>query len=157
MPAYYYVISAGLFAAIFIWKKRWALSLLIAYMFLIISYTILTRTPSPNAKASFIPFWSYLALIGVIKSPVRRLMLFLQIIANIAMFIPVGILAGRILGKKGILLGMCFSASIEITQLITHRGLFEFDDIIHNTLGTAIGVGICFGIGHIKGRERGQG
>ena len=31
------------------------------------------------------------------------------------------------------------SAGIEIVQLITHRGLFEFDDIIHNTIGAVIG------------------
>lgn len=35
-------------------------------------------------------------------------------------------------------MAVCFF--IELTQLIIHRGLFEFDDIIHNTAGTIIGV-----------------
>jgi len=38
--------------------------------------------------------------------------------------------------------GLLLSSSIEFIQLISHRGLFEFDDIIHNTLGTIIGIGM---------------
>lgn len=34
------------------------------------------------------------------------------------------------------------SAAIEILQLITARGLCEFDDIIHNMIGAVIGIGI---------------
>ena len=39
-------------------------------------------------------------------------------------------------------IGLLLSASIETIQLVSHRGLFEFDDIVHNTIGTAIGVGL---------------
>jgi glycopeptide antibiotics resistance protein len=38
-----------------------------------------------------------------------------------------------------ILIGFLISLTIEILQLVTKRGLFEFDDIFHNTLGVAIG------------------
>ena len=31
---------------------------------------------------------------------------------------------------------------IELIQLLTRRGLFEFDDIIHNIVGAMIGFGI---------------
>jgi glycopeptide antibiotics resistance protein len=41
-----------------------------------------------------------------------------------------------------IVCGSLLSSSIEVIQLISHRGLFEFDDIIHNTLGTVIGIGM---------------
>ena len=34
------------------------------------------------------------------------------------------------------------SLTIELTQLITKRGLFEFDDMFHNTLGAIIGYGV---------------
>ena len=34
------------------------------------------------------------------------------------------------------------SLSIELLQLITSRGLFEFDDVFHNSLGAVIGVGL---------------
>ena len=39
-----------------------------------------------------------------------------------------------------VVVGLFLSATIEILQLVSHRGLFEFDDIFHNTLGTAVGV-----------------
>lgn len=31
---------------------------------------------------------------------------------------------------------------IEILQLVTARGLCEFDDVIHNVIGAVIGVGV---------------
>jgi glycopeptide antibiotics resistance protein len=38
------------------------------------------------------------------------------------------------------------SVLIELAQLISYRGLFEFDDMIHNALGTALGVLIVLGL-----------
>ena len=35
---------------------------------------------------------------------------------------------------------------IELTRLVNFRGLFEFDDVIHNALGTALGVLLVLGI-----------
>jgi glycopeptide antibiotics resistance protein len=40
------------------------------------------------------------------------------------------------------LLGFLTSLSIELLQLVLKRGLFEFDDMFHNTLGVIIGYGI---------------
>ena len=36
-------------------------------------------------------------------------------------------------------LGGCTSLLIETLQLVLHRGVFELDDILHNTLGTVLG------------------
>ena len=57
-----------------------------------------------------------------------------------AIFIPVGLLAGHLWKWKGILAGVGLSCAVEILQLITSRGLCEFDDVFHNVVGTAIGV-----------------
>ena len=65
-----------------------------------------------------------------------------QILANVIMFLPVGVLAGSIWRWKGLSVAAGLSAAIEILQLITARGLCEFDDVIHNMVGAAIGVGI---------------
>ena len=65
-----------------------------------------------------------------------------QILANVIMFLPVGVLAGRIWRWKGLWVAAGLSAAIEILQLITARGLCEFDDVIHNMVSAAIGVGI---------------
>ena len=35
-----------------------------------------------------------------------------------------------------------FSIAIELLQLLTARGLMEFDDVLHNMIGALIGVGI---------------
>ena len=65
-----------------------------------------------------------------------------QIIANVIMFVPVGVLAGRIWRWKGLGFGVGLSCAVEMLQLITSRGLCEFDDVMHNAVGTVIGVGI---------------
>ena len=39
----------------------------------------------------------------------------------------------------GLLVGIAVSSAIEISQLLLCRGLFEFDDIIHNSLGCMLG------------------
>ena len=35
---------------------------------------------------------------------------------------------------------------MELAQLVSFRGLFEFDDVIHNALGSAVGVLIVMGL-----------
>ena len=60
------------------------------------------------------------------------------------------ILLGRKVGWRAILIGTGYSLIIEITQLVTHRGLFEIDDLIHNTAGAAIGFGLCVLMKRIK-------
>ena len=86
----------------------------------------------------FQPFWSYANLYN------KRIA---EIIMNIIMFIPIGFFAGGALKKKhvwnAIEIGIVLSFFIEITQLITTRGVCNIDDVIHNTLGCVIGFG-CF-------------
>ena len=43
---------------------------------------------------------------------------------------------------------------IELVQLMSRRGLFEFDDIIHNTIGTAIGFGLIVLIQKLIGKQK---
>lgn len=43
---------------------------------------------------------------------------------------------------KVLLIGMLASVLTELTQLVFHLGLFEFDDIMNNTLGCLIGLGM---------------
>ena len=57
---------------------------------------------------------------------------------------PAGILLPFIFNKKirwwqGLLVGVLISSGIESLQLILCRGLFEFDDIIHNSFGCMVG------------------
>ena len=65
-----------------------------------------------------------------------------QIIANVIMFVPVGVLVGWIWRWRGLWIAAGLSVGIEILQLVTARGLCEFDDVIHNMIGAVIGIGI---------------
>ena len=68
-----------------------------------------------------------------------------EILLNVLLFIPLGVLIGlqyRLRPMQVFLIGVFFSAMIETTQLITCRGLFEWDDILHNGLGALVGCGI---------------
>ena len=62
------------------------------------------------------------------------------------MLMPVGLLAPMLFERrektKTLLLGIGISLSIEILQFVMHRGLAETDDIMSNTLGVLIGIGI---------------
>lgn len=69
-------------------------------------------------------------------------------ILNMLLFIPVGyyvlLWKNRKNGRKcGFIeagaLGLALSCIIEITQLLTHRGTFDFGDLLHNTMGAAAG------------------
>ena len=58
-----------------------------------------------------------------------------------------GLLAPR---WKTVGLAAGYSMLIELAQLVSFRGLFEFDDVIHNALGTALGVLIVLGMRRLR-------
>ena len=80
------------------------------------------------------PFWSYTVLYNRLLA---------QLIMNVLLFIPIGFFDGGALKKKHIWntigIGFVLSFFIELTQLISTRGVFNVDDIIHNVLGCIIG------------------
>ena len=134
IPWWYFLIAAGIVIVLTIGTRKLSFSLLVGYMFLVFADTVLIRTPG-SLRYELLPFWSYRDYFNGTDTYLMK-----QIIANVIMFIPMGVLAGMVRGWKGIYIGACFSVIIEVTQLITQRGLFEFDDIIHNTIGTIAGV-----------------
>ena len=63
---------------------------------------------------------------------------------NILLLLPVGFLLPGMFNRRlkwwqGLITGIIVSSAIEICQLVLCRGLFEFDDIIHNSLGCMLG------------------
>ena len=78
-----------------------------------------------------------------------------NILGNIAMFIPVGIVWPICFKKlntlgKSILAGGCFSLFIEIAQLLFFDRCSDVDDLILNTTGVVIGALIYFGIKKLR-------
>lgn len=71
----------------------------------------------------------------------------LNVIGNVAIFIPTGIILPVLYEKldtfwKVVLTGFCISLCIEILQLPFSARMTDADDLILNTLGTAIGFAI---------------
>lgn len=84
----------------------------------------------------------------------------LQIIINIAMFIPIGFLLPccfKLYEKYRYVLitAVIASVSIELLQLIFKMGLFETDDVINNVLGAMVGLGIYVVVKKVKNHVEG--
>jgi glycopeptide antibiotics resistance protein len=138
------VIVIGLVVGAYLTRKdRYSFirnSLLIVlggYIFFILCTTLLFRHSSDIMQFQFFPFWSY---------DVLNYKIVAQLILNVLMFIPIGFLLGTIMKEirwmQVIEMGCLLSAAIEILQLLTRRGVCNIDDVIHNTIGCAIGYGI---------------
>ena len=73
--------------------------------------------------------------------------IFLEFVLNIAVFIPMGIIAYFVFSKRkffySLLSGFLLSFVIELSQLVLKSGYVAFTDIVHNTFGTLIGIGIA--------------
>ncbi len=70
------------------------------------------------------------------------------LIGNLLIYVPLGMYVKYKFNLTNLKLAMCFLPYIfllEATQRITHRGIFDINDIITNVLGFVFG-GICFTI-----------
>lgn len=125
--------------------------LIIAYIVVIIYNTLYNRNVMIHYKYDLIPFWSYAA---IIKG--QHQLIYLNLM-NILMFVPLGCMMRFICSKVKLsyiaVFAGCLSLCIEIIQLVTKRGTFEFDDVIHNVLGCMIGI-VSFDFIMIKLKER---
>lgn len=108
--------------------------LLAAYVVFILMETVIGRK-SGSGRMELVPFWSY-------SHPELRM----EIILNYILFIPLGFLLYLCFGERRkygcvwiATAGFLLSASIESIQLVFRIGLFEFDDMIGNTIGCLIG------------------
>ncbi len=125
-----------------IWKKP-SLGLLIGYFFIILAETVLIRKPFTGQHFQPQLLWSWKQW-NVQKN---------QILTNVVMFVPVGVLGWGLWRWRGLWVAAGMSVEIELFQLITARGLCEFDDVLHNVLGAIIGVGIVILVDKISRAE----
>ena len=121
-----------------VFVRQASFCLLMGYIFLVLCTTIFFREETFEKRYYIHPFWSYSVLYNKLLA---------QIIMNVFLFIPIGFLVGGALKKKHLWnalgFGFVLSLFIEVTQLISTRGVFNVDDIIHNTLGCVLGF-LCF-------------
>lgn len=135
------VLVGGIVMLLFWTKNSYSLfirqssfCMLIGYFFLVLCATVFFREETYEKRYMLRPFWSYTVLDNRLLA---------QLIMNVMMFIPIGFFVGGMLKKKNFwnVLGIGFGLSffIELTQLISTRGVFSVDDIIHNVLGCVLG------------------
>lgn len=116
--------------------------LLFLFLSVVFASTVFTRTPGIR-QYELIPFWSwYEVFVNHSKE------LLWENILNVLLLFPMGILLKSLFGHKMrpftvFLLGFTVSAVIEISQLVLRRGLFEWDDMLHNGLGCMLGFMLC--------------
>lgn len=114
-------------------------------------YNLFAAIGSMERTISIIPFKSLLDMINNNISVTRILE---NILGNIAIFIPFGLLLPIVqkdMSKKIILYGLITSALIEIIQYVFALGSSDIDDLTLNTLGTIIGY-LLYKIIHKKAR-----
>lgn len=113
------------------------LTILGGYLFFVLCTTLFFRESSDTMRYYLIPIWSY---------DVLNYNIIAQLILNVLLFVPIGFLLGAIINERRwgqvIKIGCLLSIIIELAQLLTRRGVCNIDDVIHNTIGCAIGYGI---------------
>lgn len=127
-------------------KNKWVCGAFLAiYVSFLLTLMLVGREKGWDNSMNLSLFWSYKQYV---QENDRNLLL--QMICNILFFIPWQILFAQVFPKmKNFLWGVgsafLFSVFIETTQLVFKLGMFEFDDMFHNTLGALIGYVILMG------------
>lgn len=138
------------------WKLMIVSGLIVEYLFIMLSITIFHRGVVPEIGISIIP-------LAFISDICAEPYLISEKLNNLLLFIPLGILLSslkptdrKLRTRSVTFVGCATSLCIELTQLITHRGVFETDDIICNTLGCAVGAMIAKTLFRLIGKVGGR-
>lgn len=118
------------------------LLLAFSYLYLVLLSTVFSRQNYGIYQYKLIPFWSYVYTIEN-----KSITMAVEIILNVFLLMPPTVLVLAAVRKRYFVKwiavgGFLISAAIEILQLVMMRGLFEWDDMIHNTLGVML---CCWG------------
>lgn len=162
-----YLCALGMFRTLRMPRARlraFACMTEVLYYYMVLMSTVFTRLKHADMKYNLELFWSYKRAFAGDKG------LALEIVLNMVMFLPMGFLITYVIDfiavfvrKRGfrkavirlsLLVGFVCSAAIEVLQLLLHRGLFEWDDMVSNTIGFLIGAGVYLLVCRCVGRRR---
>lgn len=121
--------------------------LLAVFFCLLFSYCVFSRASGSEPRYNLELFWSWR---WILAGNTRTLA---EVLLNVVLLVPVGVSLPILMNKKkawwtGLLIGLGVSVCIEVMQLVTRRGLFEWDDMIHNSIGCMVGTFV--GNGFVK-------
>ena len=128
-------------------RIRWLPVLMLTGYAAIYYCVVFDRIPYKAPLANLTPFWSYRQAVeeGIISQNGLH-SLAQEILQNILLFVPLGMLLSWLFPKHPVLipflLCLAFSLLTEVLQYFTRTGMAEFDDVFNNTLGCLIGTGI---------------
>ena len=121
------------------------LTLLVEYIFVVVCSTVVFRPSLSIARWELTPFWTYRAVMEHVSG-----VSVWDIILNVVLFVPFGFLVKMLFPKmsvcKMLSIAALFSLGIEVLQNIYSKGISQFDDIMHNTIGAVLGCFIAKGI-----------
>ena len=128
---------------------KWTGPLAAVWLAGLVYAAFLMRTPYAAPRALFDPFHAlklFLKVDGL--AFVKRLRYLEGAGLNILLFVPFGYLLPRLWKRaerwrRVVLCGFVLSLLIELTQLVTHLGMFDLNDLMNNSLGALLGWG-CF-------------
>lgn len=123
-----------------IWRALAAV-VLYAYVFVVLSTTVLSRPDYGYYNYELELFWSWR---DVIENQNRWLAI--ENFFNMILLTPAGFLFPLAVSdarfKHVFFFGLLCTGTIEVLQLVLQRGLFEWDDIVHNMIGVCVGYGM---------------
>lgn len=125
--------------AVFPWRKALAAVALAGYLALLLYVTLLRQVGGGPGQVNLHLFLAWREAWNGFT-----LKLWLNVLLNIALFLPLGFLL-PLLAKPfqrwylTLPTGFGLSLAIETTQYLLGRGMFDVDDLFTNTLGTALG------------------
>lgn len=138
---YFFVLMISMLGIKFLCKKKAGVLFLLLFsasITSILSMTVLGRKFHQTSSSLATMFETYRVLFIE-----RYKYAWYEILLNILLFVPFGLIAKMAFSKRIVcLMGLFISLFIEIIQLITGTGVFEISDLIHNTLGAIIGCSI---------------
>lgn len=119
-------------------KKIILITRSIENIFIVLGATLFCRRTLPYHRIETMTFW--------IDSEIMKGnpgVTFLDIIFNLFLLFPMGFLIAGIFRsiKVGhiLVIGLFFPFGIEVFQYILYKGISEFDDLAHNTIGCVVG------------------
>ena len=157
IPEYVYEVGLAIFIVVAVtiflvagFRKGWRgvlALLLMEYLFLIYCSTVIFRKTNGTSKYKPTSLENYKEAI-VSSSHIAP-----EMLMNVLVFIPLGMLiCGVLKGRNWLLslmIGCGVSVSIEVLQFVFKRGFTEVVDVFHNTLGCLLGICIYKLFSHV--------
>ena len=126
-------------------NAKWVWPLAVVWLSALVYAAFLSRRPYAAPRALFDPFHALKLFLKADNVALLKRLRYLEGAGlNILLFVPFGYLLPLLWKRadrwwKVVLCGFVLSLLIELTQLVTHLGMFDLDDLMNNSLGVFLG------------------